>query len=154
MRRPTPMPTEIAERVERRATGRTPNYAVTEHREIEAGDFRETDAAFIAYRKSVVKVLTMAAQPVSIPEIHRRLGGASCREWTADALDSAVFVLRIPKYPCDLYAYEPNVRVVEQITVQGGNALPFLKNKRQANMTAARRRFNEAKVMVDGSVTV
>ena len=105
-------------------------------------DFRDTDE-FAAYRKQVLDALEQFARPVSIREIHERIG-RDLAKWTADVLETTSYILRIPGY-VDFYSYEPNIRTVKGMTPEEGNSLPFVANKN---------RFNAAKVRTDGTVTV
>jgi hypothetical protein len=119
----------------------------------DAPDERDT-VEFKAYQLQVIAVLTAAKRPVNTRYIHEQLGHALAK-WTLDVLEITNFVTRMPAYPSDLYSYEPNIEVkpVTDISRDAGNALPFLANKRK-RMTEARKRFNKASVLVDGSVTV
>jgi hypothetical protein len=97
----------------------------------DAPDVRDTPE-YQAYEELIVGILENAACPLSIPDIHRRLGDRAKRDWTGLALISAKFVLYMPLYPNDLFSYEPDVevRAVKDLTAKDANARIFAQNGR------------------------
>lgn len=75
------------------------------------GDFTDS-REFAEYAAACVEVLRRRRRPMNTRELHKALGRAARREWTMMALRFAAdYVIHIPKLPCDLFAYEPDVRV-------------------------------------------
>lgn len=118
-------------------------------------DYRETDE-FKAYREKVIDVLKAAKRPMNIREIHAGLGTDANDRWTANALETAEFVMILPLLPCTLYSYEPDLKVITDLTAAEVNETFFVSNKRErfkARMTEARKRFNKTRQTKKG-VTV
>ena len=69
-------------------------------------DYRDSEE-FQEYREKVMAVLMEAKRPVTIREIHEQIG-RELDKWTADVLETTMFILRIPGY-VDHFAYEPQI---------------------------------------------
>jgi hypothetical protein len=97
----------------------------------DAPDYRDS-VEFATYAAEIITVLQGGPGPMTTRQIHEALGEKANRNWTAEALDWADYILVIPGF-IDRYAYEPNVQVraVKDLTAKDANARIFAQNGRK-----------------------
>lgn len=76
--------------------------------------------AFRAYRRQIVAIVEAAGCPVTIREIHNRLGDAAKPDWTMDALDGARELEPVGILPTR-YRFRPVAKRRSRRTTWNGN---------------------------------
>lgn len=104
-------------------------YNLSKPDEYEPHDFRtKTNKRWRVYQKLCARVVRRAGGPITLAEIHRRLGKWKYDQWTMLALAGADNILHIPGKAREIYAWEPHMRVLEKDALTRTNASLFVGN--------------------------